>query len=60
MSNTKLRNLATKKNVRWWEIADELNISEATMTRKLRKELPSEEAKKIEKLINEIANRKEK
>lgn len=59
MSNTKLRNLATKKNVRWWEIADELNISEATMTRKLRKELSQEETKKIEKLINAIASKRE-
>lgn len=60
MFNTKLRDLATKKNVRWWEIAYKLNISEFTMTRRLRKELSKEETKEIEKIINDIVRRRNK
>lgn len=57
-TNIKLRILAEKKNVRWWEIAYRLNISEATMTRRLRKELSQEETKEIEQIINDIASKR--
>ena len=42
-NNLEIRQKAKEKGVLLWEVADKLKISEATMTRKLRKELPPEE-----------------
>ena len=58
LSNQDLRATAKSKNVRLWEIADKLNISEPTMTRKLRRELTSDEKRHIFALIDEIAAEK--
>ena len=55
LSNQDLRATAKSKNVRLWKIADKLNISEPTMTRKLRRELPAEEKAKIIKIIDELS-----
>lgn len=55
--NQELKSYARRNGVRLWQIAEKLNISEATMTRLLRRELP-EEVKctiidTIERLLNE-------
>ena len=55
LNNRELRQQAKSKQVRFWEIADKLGISEPTMTRKLRRELPAEEKEKIISIIDEIA-----
>lgn len=55
LSNQDLRATAKSKNVRLWEIAEKLNISEPTMTRKLRRELPAEEKAKIITIIDELS-----
>lgn len=60
MNNQEIRKTAKEKNVSLWEIADELKISEPTMTRKLRHELPEAEKTKILALIDKIAERREK
>lgn len=60
MNNQEIRKTAREKNVSLWEIADELKISEPTMTRKLRHELPEAEKTKILALIDKIAERREK
>ena len=60
MNNQEIRRAAKEKSVSLWEIADELKISEPTMTRKLRHELPEGEKAKILALIDEIAERREK
>lgn len=53
--NKDLREYAKNKGVKLWEVADKLGISEPTMTRKLRRELPAEEKEKIISIIDEIA-----
>lgn len=58
ISNTDIRTTAKSKGVLLWEIAIHLNISEATMTRKLRRELPPDEKRRIINLIDEIAAEK--
>lgn len=58
MNNQEIRKTAREKNVNLWEIADELKISEPTMTRKLRHELHEAEKAKILTLIDEIAERR--
>lgn len=58
MYNQDIRTAAKTKSVFLWEVAERLNISEPTMTRKLRRELPAEEKQRIFSLIDEIAEEK--
>lgn len=55
MNNTDIRKYAKTHGVRLWQIADELGISEITMSRKLRYELSENEKQKILEIINELA-----
>lgn len=55
MNNTDIRKYAKAHGVRLWQIADELGISEITMSRKLRYELSEDEKQKILEIINELA-----
>lgn len=56
--NQDIRAYAKSKAVRLYEVADKLHISEPTMTRKMRYELPQEEKDCIFKAIDNIAERK--
>ena len=53
-ANKSIREKAREKGVRFWEIADVLGVSEATLTRKLRHELPAAERVQIEQIIDRI------
>ena len=55
MSNTDIRSANKAKKVPLWKVAGYLGISEATMTRKLRHELPPAEKEKILAIIDELA-----
>ena len=54
-SNIDVRDFAKIHGVFLWQIADKLNISEPTMTRKLRRELPADEKKQMFDVIIAIA-----
>lgn len=54
MANDDIRMEAKKLGVKLWQIAEKLNISEPTMTRKLRKELSDEEKAEIRAIILEL------
>ena len=56
LSNNEVRKKAKEQGVRLWEVAEVLNISEPTMTRKLRKELPTAEKERILSIIEDIAS----
>lgn len=58
--NLDIRALASDSGVFLWEVADALGISEATLTRKLRKPLPETEREKIFSVIDELTNGGEK
>lgn len=60
MNNLELRTKARRNGVRLWEIADKLGVSEPTITRKLRRELPDNEKQRILAIIDEIAAAKKK
>ncbi len=60
LSNRDLRKSAKDNGVALWQIADKLNISEPTMTRKLRRELPAVEKAKIMSIIDELSAAKQK
>lgn len=57
--NCEIRNECRKHNVKLWELAEWIGVSEATMTRKLRRELPHEQQTHILAAIREIAGKKE-
>lgn len=55
MKNLEIRELADKKRVKLWEIAEKLGLADSNFSRKLRKELCQEEKTKIFTIINELA-----
>ena len=58
LANTDIRAAAKSAGVRLWELADHFGISEPTVTRKLRRELPQGEKQRILSAIEEIAKEK--
>lgn len=54
MANMKIRLAARGAGVPLWRIAQEMGVSEPTITRKLRKELPEEEQARILEIIERI------
>lgn len=57
MSNLTIRNELKIAGMKHWQLADLLEISEQTMCRKLRHELPKEEQERIISLIREWGRR---
>ena len=55
MANTDIRHYAKEKGVRLWQCAAAMNISEPTMTRRLRTELSNIEKNRLFKIIDRIA-----
>lgn len=55
MNNIRIRIKLLEHNKRLWWLADILGTSEATISRRLRKELPEEEQTRIIQLIEEKA-----
>lgn len=58
MSNQDIRQYAKKAGVRLWEVSEYLGISDPTMTRKLRHELPEDEKHYMFAIIDELAKEK--
>ena len=58
MKNTDIRESAKQAGVRLWEIAERLGMNDGNFSRKLRKELSSQEREKIMEIINELAKEK--
>lgn len=58
MYNMDIREIAKKKQVKLWEIAEVLQLSDANFSRKLRRELPSTEKHRIFSIIDDIAERR--
>ena len=56
-SNDKLRVYATSKGVRLWQVAEKFGITDATFSRKLRKEFSKEDAEQFKVYVDEIASK---
>ena len=54
-TNTDIRRAARANGVPLWKLADRLGISEPTLTRWLRKELPEEQKQEFLQIIAELA-----
>lgn len=57
MNNLDIRKEAEQSNIKLWQIAEYLGITDGNFSRKLRKELPEEEKQKIFTAINELATK---
>ena len=55
VENLEIRRKLKETKVMQWQVADKLGVSEMTLVRKLRYELPEEEKQKIFSVIEEIA-----
>lgn len=53
MNNKKIRMALAENGVKYYELADLMGVSEATLGRKLRKEMLEEEQLRLVKLIEE-------
>lgn len=51
MENKRIRKELKERGVKYWELARIMGISDATLTRRLRNEIPEEEQDRIIKLI---------
>lgn len=59
MANEKIKVKAKQNKVYLWEVADRLGMQDSALSRKLRKELPPEEANRILDAISQIAVERE-
>lgn len=59
VKNQDIKDAAKKSGIKLWQIAEKLGIWDATLSRKLRKELPQEEKEKIIGIIAELAKEAE-
>lgn len=55
LKNLDIRRAAAANGVKLWRIADELGIADTTFCRKLRKELPQEEKRRIFAIIEKLS-----
>ena len=60
VQNVRIREQAKAYNIRLWEIAEAMGISEATMVRRMRRELPEAEQAKICCIINDLVLARER
>ena len=57
MKNLRIRAEAERQRVKLWEVAAALGITDATLSRRLRTELPPEEQQRILDIIDRIKER---
>ncbi|MCQ2416520.1 MAG: hypothetical protein MJ071_01760 [Oscillospiraceae bacterium] len=57
-ANQDIRDYAAQKGVYFWEIAMQLGISEPTITRWMRVELPEDKRREIRQIIDKITDSK--
>ena len=53
--NDIIKNAARKARVPLWEVAERMGVSESTMTRMMRRELPEEKKSELVDVIQEVA-----
>lgn len=55
MYNKDIRTYAKENNVKLWQIAKAMGISDPTMTRKLRSELPEQDKQTFRRIVDELS-----
>lgn len=59
MKNKEIRDAAKEAGICLWQVADKLGINDGNFSRKLRRELPAEERKKVLSIIHELSLEKQ-
>lgn len=59
MENQRIRAEAKVNGVKLWEVAERVGVTDGNFSRRLRRELPTQEQERIVGLIHEIAREKE-
>ena len=59
MNNREIRNAAGGCGLKLWEVAEAIGMNESAFSRKLRKELPPEEKKRILDAIERLAHERQ-
>ena len=54
IKNQEIRNSILKNNLKFWQIAEKLNINDGNFSRLLRKELTKDKKEKILKIIEDL------
>lgn len=57
--NSAIRQAAKERGVKLWQVAERYGLSDGNFSRKLRRELPEEEKRRIINIIHEIAAERE-
>lgn len=55
LANTEIREAAKRNGVRLWQVAEDIGITDASFSRKLRRELPAEERERVLNVIDKLA-----
>lgn len=55
VANADIREAARSKGVRLWEVAEGIGISDATFSRKLRRELSADERQRVMEVIKNLS-----
>ena len=58
-ANMEIRMNAKKSGVKLWEVAEAIGITDGMFSRKMRRELPEAERRKILNIVADLARRKE-
>lgn len=58
MENLEIRREAAKNGLKLWEVAEACGVTDSTFSRKLRRELPSEQRDHILNMIRNLAEHK--
>lgn len=58
MQNMTIRNAVKSNGLCLWQLADRLGITDSTLSRKLRKELPPDEQRRYLDAVQQLANQK--
>ncbi len=59
MCNLDIRGEIITAGLKMWRVAEALNVTDGTFSRKLRKELPQEEKQKIRDIIKQLVAERE-
>ncbi len=59
LNNVEIREYLKKKGVYQYVLADKMGVSESTLVKKFRKELPTDEKERIKGIIDEIVKERE-
>lgn len=55
MTNLEIRRAAGGAGIKLWELAEALGVADATLSRKLRRELPNDEKQRVLEIIDRLS-----